>query len=361
MLGEQREGLKLSSVPPTVVLMVGLQGSGKTTTAAKLARKLKAEGRPTRLVAADVYRPAAIDQLETLGRELGVPVYADRSTQDVVRIARAGVDQAKRERDRVVIVDTAGRLQIDQEMMDELRHLKEALRPTEILLVADGMTGQEAVKIAQGFDSALGVTGVILTKMDGDARGGAALSIYGVTKKPIKYIGVGEKADALEDFHPDRMAGRILQMGDVVSLVEKAQAAFDEAEAKRLQKKVKKEGMDLSDFLNTMRQIEKMGPLEGVLKMLPGVNMKALRQAKMDPKRMRHVEAIVLSMTPQERRDPTLLNGSRRARVARGSGRPINEVNRLLEQFREMQKMMKKMSQGGRMGMPTMPGMFGMR
>jgi signal recognition particle subunit SRP54 len=361
MLGEQREGLKLSSVPPTVVLMVGLQGSGKTTTAAKLARKLKAEGRPTRLVAADVYRPAAIDQLETLGRELGVPVYADRSTQDVVRIARAGVDQAKRERDRVVIVDTAGRLQIDQEMMDELRHLKEALRPTEILLVADGMTGQEAVKIAQGFDSALGVTGVILTKMDGDARGGAALSIYWVTKKPIKYIGVGEKADALEDFHPDRMAGRILQMGDVVSLVEKAQAAFDEAEAKRLQKKVKKEGMDLSDFLNTMRQIEKMGPLEGVLKMLPGVNMKALRQAKMDPKRMRHVEAIVLSMTPQERRDPTLLNGSRRARVARGSGRPINEVNRLLEQFREMQKMMKKMSQGGRMGMPTMPGMFGMR
>jgi signal recognition particle subunit SRP54 len=279
----------------------------------------------------------------------------------VVRIARGGVEQAKGERDRVVIVDTAGRLQIDQEMMDELRHLKEALRPTEILLVADGMTGQEAVKIAQGFDSALGVTGVILTKWGGVARGGAALSIYGVTKKPIKYIGVGEKADALEDFHPDRMAGRILQMGDVVSLVEKAQAAFDEAEAKRLQKKVKKEGMDLSDFLNTMRQIEKMGPLEGVLKMLPGVNMKALRQAKMDPKRMRHVEAIVLSMTPQERRDPTLLNGSRRARVARGSGRPINEVNRLLEQFREMQKMMKKMSQGGRMGMPTMPGMFGMR
>jgi signal recognition particle subunit SRP54 len=361
MLGEQREGLKLSSVPPTVVLMVGLQGSGKTTTAAKLARKLKAEGRPTRLVAADVYRPAAIDQLETLGNQLGVPVYADRGTQDVVRIARAGVDQAKRERDRVVIIDTAGRLQIDQEMMDELRHLKEALRPTEILLVADGMTGQEAVKIAQGFDSALGVTGVILTKMDGDARGGAALSIYGVTKKPIKYIGVGEKPDALEDFHPDRMAGRILQMGDVVSLVEKAQAAFDEAEAKRLQKKVKKEGMDLTDFLNTMRQIEKMGPLEGVLKMLPGVNTKVLRQAKVDPRRMRHVEAIVLSMTPQERRDPTLLNGSRRARVARGSGRPINEVNRLLEQFREMQKMMKKMAQGGRMGMPTMPGMFGMR
>jgi signal recognition particle subunit SRP54 len=215
------------------------------------------------------------------------------------------------------------------------------------------------VKIAQGFHSALGVTGVVLTKMDGDARGGAALSIYGVTKIPIKYVGVGEKPDALEDFHPDRMAGRILQMGDVVSLVEKAQAAFDENEARKLQKKVKKEGMDLGDFLNAMRQIERMGPLEGVLKMLPGVNTKVLKNAKMDPKRMKHVEAIVLSMTPAERKDPSLLNGSRRARVAKGSGRSISEVNRLLEQFREMQKMMKKMAQGGRM--PMMPGMFGGR
>jgi signal recognition particle subunit SRP54 len=361
MLGERREGLKLSSVPPTIVMMVGLQGSGKTTTAAKLARKLVGEGRPTRLVAADVYRPAAIDQLETLGQQLNVPVYADRTTQDVVKITKAGIEDAKRARDRVVIVDTAGRLQIDEEMMDELRRLKNAVHPTEILLVADGMTGQEAVKIAQGFDSALGVTGVVLTKMDGDARGGAALSIYGVTKKPIKYIGVGEKSDALEEFHPERMAGRILQMGDVVSLVEKAQAAFDEEASKKLQKKMKKEGMDLTDFLNAMRQIERMGPLEGVLKMLPGVNAKMLKQAKVDPKRMKHVEAIVLSMTPAERKDPSLLNGSRRARVARGSGRTISEVNRLLEQFREMQKMMKKMSQGGRMGMPSMPGMFGMR
>ncbi len=362
MLGERREGLKLSSVPPTIVMMVGLQGSGKTTTAAKLALKLVGEGRPTRLVAADVYRPAAIDQLETLGKQLGVPVYADRTTQDVVRITKAGVEEGKRARDRVVIVDTAGRLQIDEEMMDELRHLKDAVHPTEILLVADGMTGQEAVKIAQGFDSALGVTGVVLTKMDGDARGGAALSIYGVTKKPIKYIGVGEKPEALEEFHPERMAGRILQMGDVVSLVEKAQAAFDEDESKKLQKKLKKEGMDLTDFLHAMRQIERMGPLEGVLKMIPGVNTKMLKQAKMDPKRMRHVEAIVLSMTPAERKDPTLLNGSRRARIARGSGRTISEVNRLLEQFREMQKMMKKMSQGGgRMGMPSRPGMFGAR
>jgi signal recognition particle subunit SRP54 len=289
-------------------------------------------------------------------------VYSDRSTTDVVKIARAGVAEALRERERVVIIDTAGRLQIDEVMMKELSRLKEALRPTEILLVADGMTGQDAVKIAQGFDSALDITGVILTKMDGDARGGAALSIYGVTKKPIKYIGVGEKPDALEEFHPERMAGRILQMGDVVSLVEKAQATFDEAESRRLEKKVRREGMDLDDFLNSMRQIQKMGPLEGLLKMLPGVNTKALKQMKADPKRMKHVEAIVLSMTPEERKNPGIINGSRRARIARGCGRPISDVNRLLDQFREMQKMMKKMSgPGGRVGMPSMPGMFGGR
>src|SRR5688500_9457323 len=359
MLGERREGLKLSSVPPTVVMMVGLQGSGKTTTAAKLARRLKGESRPTRLVAADVYRPAAIDQLETLGAQLDIPVYADRSTTDVVKIAKQGIDQSRRARDRVVIIDTAGRLQIDEEMMQELVRLKEAVRPDEILLVADGMTGQEAVRIAQGFDQALGVTGVILTKLDGDARGGAALSIYGVTKKPIKYIGVGEKPDALEEFHPERMAGRILQMGDIVSLVEKAQSTFDEAEAKRLEKKVRKEGMDLQDFLSTMKQIQKLGPLKGILKRLPGVNAKMLKQANLDPKRMKHVEAIVLSMTPAERRNPTIINGSRRSRIAKGSGRPTNEVNRLLEQFKDMQKMMKKASSGGRMGLP--PGMRGMR
>jgi signal recognition particle subunit SRP54 len=351
MLGERREGLKLSSIPPTVVMIVGLQGSGKTTTAGKLARRLKGEGRPTRLIAADVYRPAAIDQLETLGKQLDVPVYADRTTTDVVRIAKAGIDQAKRERDRVVIVDTAGRLQIDEQMMQELVRLKDAIRPDEILFVADGMTGQEAVRIAEGFDKALGVTGVILTKMDGDARGGAALSIYGVTKKPIKYIGVGEKADALEEFHPERMAGRILQQGDVLSLVEKAQATFDQDEAKKLEKKVRKEGMDLGDFLVAMKQIEKLGPLEGVLKMLPGVNSKMLKQAKAaDPKRMKHLEAIVLSMTPAERKTPGIINGSRRARIAKGCGRPVNEVNRLLDQFRDMQKMMKKAAGGGRMG-----------
>jgi signal recognition particle subunit SRP54 len=349
MLGERREGLKMSTLPPTVILMVGLQGSGKTTTTAKLARKLKGEGKATRLVAADVYRPAAIDQLETLGRDLQVPVYADRTTTDVVRIARAGIEQAKKERDRVVIIDTAGRLQIDDAMMDELRRVKDAVQPDEILLVADGMTGQDAVKIAQGFNDALGVTGVILTKMDGDARGGAALSIYGVTKKPIKYIGVGEKTDALEEFHPDRMAGRILQQGDVLTLVEKAQESFDADEAKRMEKKIRKEGMDLQDFLSAMKQMEKLGSIQNILKMLPGVNSKMMAQAsKVDPKRMRHLEAIVLSMTAEERKDPSILNGSRRARVAKGCGRPVSEVNRLLEQFREMQKMMKKAAAGRR-------------
>jgi signal recognition particle subunit SRP54 len=357
MLGERREGLKLSTVPPTIVMLVGLQGSGKTTTAAKLALKMQKEQRPTRLIACDLYRPAAIDQLETLGKQLGLEVYAERDTTDVLRVARHGIEQARRARDRVAIVDTAGRSQIDEALMDELVRLKDAINPDEILLVADGMTGQEAVKIAEGFDKALNITGVILTKLDGDARGGAALSIYGVTKKPIKYIGVGEKADALEDFHPDRMASRILQQGDIISLVEKAQESFDADETKRLEKKIRKEGMDLQDFLGAMKQIERLGPLEGVLKMLPGVNTKVLKQVKStDPRRLKHLEAIVLSMTPEERHTPGVLNGSRRARVAKGSGRPISEVNRLLEQFREMQKMMKKMAgmQGGKMR----PGMF---
>jgi signal recognition particle subunit SRP54 len=359
MLGERQEGLKLGTIPPTVVMMVGLQGSGKTTTAGKLARKLKAEGRQVRLVACDVYRPAAIDQLETVGAQVGVPVYANRDTRDVIRIAREGIEQSKRERDRVVIVDTAGRLQIDADMMAELKKLKEAVRPEEILFVADGMTGQEAVRIAQGFDEALNVTGVILTKMDGDARGGAALSIYGVIKKPIKYIGVGEKLDALEDFHPDRMAGRILQQGDILTLVEKAQGLVDEDEAKRLEKKMRKEGMDLEDFLTAMKQMQKLGPLENLLKLLPGVNSSMLKQAKIDPKRMKHLEAIITSMTPKERKHPDLMNGSRRLRVAKGSGRPVQEVNALLDQFRQMQKMMKKMTGGPGGRPPQFPGGMG--
>jgi signal recognition particle subunit SRP54 len=355
VLGGERHKLQLEA-KPSVLMMVGLQGSGKTTTAAKLALKLKGEGRQTRLIAADVYRPAAIDQLETLGKQLDVPVYSDRSTKDVVKIAKAGLDQSRRERDRVVIVDTAGRLQIDEDMMQELDRLKKEIKPDEILLVADGMTGQEAVKIAQGFHQRLTVTGVILTKMDGDARGGAALSVYGVTKVPIKYIGVGEKPEALEEFHPERMAGRILQQGDIVSLVEKAQTSFDAEEAKRMEKKVRKEGMDLEDFLSAMKQMERMGPIEGLLKMLPGVNAKALKQvreADPDGKRMKHAEAIVLSMTKQERKNPGIMNGPRRARVAKGSGRPVSEVNRLLDQFKQMQQMMKKVAKGGRP--PMMP------
>ncbi|HEX5179140.1 MAG TPA: signal recognition particle protein [Gemmatimonadaceae bacterium] len=348
MLGEQREGLRMSTVPPTVVLMVGLQGSGKTTTAAKLARRLAGEGRPTRLVAADVYRPAAIDQLETLAAQIGAPVTVDRSTNDVVKIAKKGVDDARRARERVVIIDTAGRLQIDDDMMRELSRLKDALHPDEILLVADGMTGQDAVRIAKGFNDTLGITGVVLTKMDGDARGGAALSIFGVIKKPIKFIGLGEKTDALEDFYPDRMAGRILQMGDIVTFVEKAQESFDAEEAKRLEKKVRREGFDLEDFLASMKQIQRLGPLEGLLKLLPGVNAKMLKQAKLDPKRLKHAEAIVLSMTKAERKTPGIINGSRRARIAKGAGRPISEVNRLLDQFRDMQKAMKRMQKEGR-------------
>ena len=360
MLGEKRASLELASIPPTVVMMVGLQGSGKTTTAGKLARKMKREMRQTRLVACDVYRPAAVDQLQTLGEQVGVPVYAEPGSTDVVGIATRALEEARRARDRVVIIDTAGRLQIDEELMDELRRLRAAVNPTEILFVADGMTGQEAVTIAQGFDEALDITGVVLTKMDGDARGGAALSIYGVTGKPIKFIGVGEKLDGLEEFHPERLAGRILQQGDVVGLVEKAQEAFDEEQAAKLERKVMGGGrFDLEDFLTAMRQLQNLGPLENLLKLLPGVNNKMLKNIKVDPQRLKHIEAIILSMTPEERRRPELLNGSRRARIARGSGRPVQEINRLMAQFKDMQKLMKQMKGFGgmmpKMGMPKLP------
>src|SRR6185295_5926948 len=272
LLGEKQSPIAHATVPPTIILLVGLQGSGKTTTAGKLAKRLKLEQKAPFLVAADVYRPAAIDQLHTLGRQVEVGVYGDNASKDVVQIVRQGIVEAGKARGRTVIVDTAGRLQIDEEMMGELKRLKAAVSPHEILLVADGMTGQDAVRIAQGFHDALGVTGVILTKMDGDARGGAALSIYGVTKAPIKYIGVGEKLDAIEPFRPDRIAGRMLQMGDVLTLVEKAEASIDAKEAERLARKVtSKKGMDLEDFLNAMRQMQKMGPLKNVLGMLPGM------------------------------------------------------------------------------------------
>jgi signal recognition particle subunit SRP54 len=367
LLGEKQEGLKVAPVGPTVILLAGLQGSGKTTTAAKLAKRLTREGRQPLLAALDVYRPAAIDQLETLGRQVNVPVYADRDEKNVAKLAKRALEQATRDRHRALILDTAGRLQIDADLMDELKRVVAETKPTEVLLVVDAMIGQEAVRIAEGFHEALGLTGVILTKMDGDARGGAALSIRGVTGVPIKYVGVGEKTDGLEVFDPARMAGRILQQGDVVGLVEKAQTAFDDDEAKRLEKKVAREGkFDLQDFLGVMKQMQKMGPLEGLLKMVPGVNAKMLKQANVDPNAMKHVEAIVLSMTPKERQKPEVINGSRRLRIAKGSGRSVQEVNRLLVQFKQMQKMMKSLRGGmgkGKgmpgMGMPRLPGMFG--
>jgi signal recognition particle subunit SRP54 len=352
LLGEKQAPIAYASVPPTVILLVGLQGSGKTTTAGKLAKRLRLEQKAPFMVAADVYRPAAIDQLHTLGRQIDVGVHSDNASQDVVKIVRDGIAAAGKARARTVIVDTAGRLQIDDEMMDELKRLKAAVSPHEILLVADGMTGQDAVRIAQGFHDAIGITGVVLTKMDGDARGGAALSIYGVTHAPIKYIGVGERLDALEPFHPDRLAGRILQQGDILSLVEKAQTAVDEKEAERLAKKVQsKKGLDLSDFLGAMKQMQKMGPLKNVLGMLPGINPAMLQAAKIDDKKLKHVEAIVLSMTPKERSNPDLINGQRRLRIAKGSGRTVQEVNTLLSQFKQMQKFMKIAGKTGGAGL----------
>ena len=346
--------LQFASVGPTVILLVGLQGSGKTTTAAKLARRLKLEHKAPGLVAADPYRPAAREQLEQLGEQVGVPVFpGKRETGNtaVVDLARGALREAEAARCRTIIVDTAGRLQIDAELMDELRAVKAAVSPREVLLVADAMTGQDAVRIARGFHEGVGLTGVILTKFDGDARGGAALSINGVTGVPIKFIGTGEHVGAghalpdLEPFDAVRMAGRILGQGDVVALVERAAAAVDGEEAKRLERKARsKKGMDLEDFLVALRQMQQMGPLKQVLALLPGVPAKALQGLRGggDERRVKHVEAIVLSMTPDERADPSVLNGSRRLRIAKGSGRPVQEVNRLLEQFQQMRKLLKR-------------------
>src|SRR6059036_3287851 len=347
LLGGTKAGLEFASVGPTVILLVGLQGSGKTTTAAKLARRLKLEQKAPALVAADIYRPAAAEQLRQLGQQVGVPVFGAgvgaQHAAPVQKLVQGALREAESARARTVIVDTAGRLQIDAEMMDELRALKAAVPSKEVLLVADGMTGQDAVKIARGFHDSVGLTGVILTKLDGDARGGAALSIHGVTGVPIKYVGVGEKTDALEPFDPGRMAGRILGQGDVVALVEKAAATVDAEAAKRLEKKVlSKKGMDLQDFLVALKQMQNMGPLKQVLGLLPGINAKALQGVSMDDKRLKHVEAIVLSMTPEERADPGVLSGSRKLRIAKGSGRTVQEVNRLLEQFQQMRKLLKR-------------------
>jgi len=340
--GEADSGLKWAPSPPTVIMMVGLQGSGKTTTVAKLARRLARQGKKPLMAACDLYRPAAVDQLVDLGTQVDLPVHRGGEGEDVLAVALSALTRARAERKQVLLVDTAGRLQIDEPMMRELRELKAELQPQEILLVADAMTGQEAVSIAQGFDEALDLTGLILTKMDGDARGGAALSIHGVTGKPIKFVGVGEGVDALDSADPRRLAGRILQMGDVVGLVERAQAAMDVEEQARLEEKVLGKGkFTLEDFLSTLRQVQRMGPLEQLVKLIPGLGAK-LPLGNVDPRRMKHVEAIILSMTPEERRKPEILNGSRRLRIARGSGRPVAEVNRLLKQFKEMQKMMKQ-------------------
>ncbi len=343
LLGSENPGLATAPVPPTVIMLVGLQGSGKTTTAAKLARRIKAEGGRPHLVACDPYRPAAADQLKTLGAAIDVPVVHESDEKDMARLAETAVDAARREGATHVLLDMAGRLQVDEDLMTELSAVKKAVGPQEVLLVADGMTGQEAVRIAEGFHEAVGVTGVILTKMDGDARGGAALSIYGVLGVPIKFVGVGERVDDLTAFEAQRMAGRILQMGDIVGLVERAQQTIDLETTKRIEEKVLGKGeFDLEDFLKAIQQLQKMGPLKGLLKMLPGVKAGMLEDVDIDQKRVKHIEAIIQSMTPDERLRPAILNGSRRARIARGSGRPVHEVNRLLKQFKEMRTMMKQ-------------------
>src|SRR6266704_6757856 len=344
--------LQFASVGPTGILLVGLQGSGKTTTAAKLARRLKLEQKAPGLVAADPYRPAAGEQLRQLGEQVGVQVFPREQgagSGTVLEVVQQAVREAEKARCRTVIVDTAGRLQIDAELMDELKALRAATSPREVLLVADGMTGQDAVRIARGFQEGVGLTGAILTKLDGDARGGAALSIHGVTGVPVKFVGIGEHVGAqhaapqLEPFDPVRMAGRILGQGDVMALVEKAAATMDAEAAQRLERTARaKRGMDLADFLVALKQMQAMGPIKQVLGLLPGVNAQALKAVNADDKRLKHVEAIVLSMTPDERTDPSILTGSRRLRIAKGAGRTVQEVNRLLEQFQQMRKLLKR-------------------
>ena len=342
--GDGENALAWSPAPPTVVMLVGLQGSGKTSTAAKLAMRLARQRRSALLAACDLHRPAAVEQLRVLGERVGVPVHHEDGAADPVAVAAAAHREARRAKADVLIVDTAGRLQIDEPLMDELARLKEVLKPREILLVADAMTGQEAVRIAGGFDEVLDLTGFVMTKMDGDARGGAALSIHGVTGKPLKFVGTGEGMDALEAVDPERIAGRILRKGDVVGLVERAQAVVDASEAEALQEKVLGRGrFTLEDFLVAMRQVLKMGPLDQLMRMIPGAHRALPVGAEVDPRKIKHIEAIILSMTPEERRRPEILNGSRRKRIARGSGRPVSEVNRLMKRFAEMEDMLKSM------------------
>jgi signal recognition particle subunit SRP54 len=345
LMGSTRADIKFSPVPPTVIMVVGLQGSGKTTFCAKLANHLKHKGRHPLLVAGDVHRPAAVEQLKQLGEQIQVPVFAMDSEFDAVKIAKNGVEFAKKNYRDVVIVDTAGRMHIDEEMMREVEMVKEAIKPNEILFVVDAMTGQEAVNVAKEFNDRLNFDGVVLTKLDGDARGGAALSIKAVTGKPIKFVSAGEKLDAIEPFYPDRMASRILGMGDIITLVEKAQKQVDEEKAKKLEEKLKKNQFTLEDFREQIREIRKMGPLKEILSMIPGLGS-SLRSVDIDEKELIKIEAIINSMTPEERRKPQIINASRKRRIAMGSGTTVQDVNRLLRQFEEMQKLLKQLNRG---------------
>lgn len=346
LMGGEQSKIAVANRPPTVILMVGLQGAGKTTTTGKLANLLRKKyNRKPLLVAADIYRPAAIKQLETLGKQLDMPVFSLGDQVSPVEIAKQAIEKAKEEHLDYVLIDTAGRLHIDEDLMTELKDVKEVAKPDEIFLVVDSMTGQSAVDVAGSFNEQLGLTGVVLTKLDGDTRGGAALSIRSVTNTPIKFVGLGEKLDALEVFHPERMASRILGMGDVLTLIEKAQANVDEAKAKELEQKLRTQTFTFDDFLEQLGQVRNMGPLDDLLKMLPGANkMKGLDNLSIDEKQIGHVEAIIRSMTAKEKQNPEILNASRRKRIAKGSGTTIQEVNRLLKQFEEMKKMMKQMT-----------------
>lgn len=357
LMGEANQGLQLVGRTPHSLMLVGLQGSGKTTTAAKLANYLRNQGRHPYLVPADIYRPAAIDQLKKLGSQIEVPVYQTDPGQKPEEICLNALSYAGREGADVLIIDTAGRLHIDKPLMAELVRIKEKINPTEILLIADAMTGQDAVNVAKQFDESLGVTGIILSKMEGDARGGAALSIKAVTSKPVKFIGVGEKIDALEPFHPERMASQILGMGDVLSLIEKAQSEFDEKEALKLEKKLKKNQFDLEDFQAQLQQMKKLGSLDQILGMLPGMGqLKKLKQHKPDEKELVKVEAIINSMTKGEKRQYKIINGSRRRRIARGSGTTVQDVNRLLKNFTQTKKMVERFSKQGYANMPELFG-----
>ena len=371
LMGSENQKLNYGSRSPSVVMLVGLQGAGKTTNGAKLAGYIRKQGKRPLLVACDIYRPAAIKQLETVGAQLNIPVFQMGQTNPV-DIAKAAIEHAKRHGNDVVFLDTAGRLHIDEALLDELKNIRDAVEPSEILLVVDAMTGQDAVNAASAFDEALGVTGVMLSKLDGDARGGAALSIRAATGKPIKFIGVGEKLDMIEPFHPDRMASRILGMGDVLTLIEKAEQSFDEKKALEAAEKLRANRFSLSDYLEQMAQLKNMGDLQELAGMIPGLDAKALKGAKMDDKMLAHQEAIILSMTQSERDNPSMLNSSRKKRIAAGSGTSVVDVNRLIKQFEAMQQMMKqfsgknmkklqkKMGKGGGFpGMPGMPGGFG--